>query len=442
MDELVQQLKEQIEDYLNSDLIPELIALTVAILLGLLLGRILRGLLGRLGQRVADWTSSRHAAWLPDLLEAGRRAATPFCIWIMGLAASAIYESAGVPNTILDWVVPFFALWMIYRFLSTLIRRRMQPNLARIWNDLVLRPVLLIVTILQVFGLLDNILNVRINLSHGVLLSLGDLLLGLLTLALFVILARYLRRLLREAVLPQMGIEPYLIPIIATFSGYVIIAVGIWAGLSIAGVDLTALAFILGGLSVGLGFGLKELINNFISGFILLFERSLLPGDVIEVGQDTGVVEEIKLRATRIRTGDNVQLIVPNGLMLSDVVTTYSQQASAIRRRKRLRITVGVGYESDPHEVMAILLQATDHQDVLEEPAPNVLLTGFGESHFEFELRAWVADAGRMPAVSSALRLKIWDLFREKGITMPYPRRDLHIRSAEELPLAHSGGEA
>ena len=91
---------------------------------------------------------------------------------------------------------------------------------------------------------------------------------------------------------------------------------------------------------------------------------------------------------------------------------------------------------------MAILLQATDHQDVLEEPAPNVLLTGFGESHFEFELRAWVADAGRMPAVSSALRLKIWDLFQEKDITMPYPQRDLHIRSAGELPVAHSGGEA
>ena len=268
------------------------------------------------------------------------------------------------------------------------------------------------------------------------------MLLGLLAVALFVLLARYLRRLLREAVLPQMGIEPYLIPIIATFTGYVVIIIGFWVGLSIAGVDLTALAFILGGLSVGLGFGLKELINNFISGFILLFERSLVPGDVIEVGQDTGVVEEIKLRATKIRTGDNVQLIVPNGLMLSDVVTTYSQQASAIRRRKRLRIAVGAGYESDPHEVMAILLDAADQPEVLQDPAPNVLLTGFGESHFDFELRAWVADAGRMTAVGSALRLRIWDLFREKGITMPYPQRDLHIRSVEEIPAAHSRSEA
>jgi potassium efflux system protein len=149
---------------------------------------------------------------------------------------------------------------------------------------------------MHLVGILDGILAYQINLGKGIMVTVGALLGGLVVVYLFVLLGRHVRGLLRDVILPHMDADPSLIPIVATFSGYLVIVLGVLAGLLVAGVDLTAVAVVLGSLSVGIGFGMNELVNNFVSGFILLFERSLAPGDMIETTHASGVVEDIRFR--------------------------------------------------------------------------------------------------------------------------------------------------
>ncbi len=424
--EIWQQIKEWVSDFLARELLPETIALIVFVLLGLLAGWILRRVLKRGERRLQEGPALRYASWLGQIVALGLAVARPLAIWITGNVTINLFAKAGWPHGVLDYVVPFFGLWLLYRTLAAAIDLWLKPEQKRLWRNQILRPTMIVLVLMHVVGLLDSILAYQVTFTKDVSVPVGAILGGLLALYIFVLLGNWVRGLLRDVVLPRMDVDPSVIPIVATFSGYVVIMVGALVGLMVAGVDLTAVAVILGGLSVGIGFGMQELINNFVSGFILLFERSLTPGDIIETAGASGVVKDIRLRTTHIRTFDNLELIVPNGQLLSGTLINYSGKEAP--RRKRIHIAIGASYNDNPHEVMeALLTTAKGYPGVLDEPEPQVFLTEFGDNSINYELRAWVTDANMMVGVASMLRLAIWDTFATHQFEMPFPQRDVHL---------------
>jgi small-conductance mechanosensitive channel len=181
---------------------------------------------------------------------------------------------------------------------------------------------------------------------------------------------------------------------------------------------------------VGIGFGLQNIANNFVSGLILLFERPIKPNDMVSVGDTDGKVEEIKMRATTVVTRDNVTIIVPNSQFISSEVTNWSHTDPKVR----IHVPVGVAYGSDVKLVTDLLLQvAKDHPQVMNEPPPNVWFTGFGDSSLDFELLVWITEPISRQKIRSDLNYAIDAAFRQHDVTIPFPQRDLHLQS---LPSA------
>lgn len=215
---------------------------------------------------------------------------------------------------------------------------------------------------------------------------------------------------------------------ISTTSRYVIIGVGLLIAASIAGFDLSQITLILGALSVGIGFGLQTIVNNFISGIILLFERPIQVGDTVQVGDLLGVVREIGIRASNVRTYSGAEVIVPNSELVSGQVINWTLSD----RYRRLELDVGVAYGNRPADVIAILEAVIDkHEGALKTPAPFVRFRGFGDSSLDFRVYVWV-DYDEGLKETSAILSAIYDALAEAGIEIPFPQRDLHLRSVSE----------
>ena len=215
-----------------------------------------------------------------------------------------------------------------------------------------------------------------------------------------------------------------------TTSGYVGIAVAILVALSVAGVEFTNLAIIAGALSVGIGFGLQNIVNNFVSGLILLVERPIRTGDWIVVGNTEGYVKKISIRSTQIQTFDRADVIVPNSELIAGQVTNWMLSDPW----GRVKVPLGVAYGSDTARVMQIMVEeANKHPQVMNNypgiPDPRVLFLGFGDSSLDFELRCVIRDVDKRLQTRSDLFLGIDAAFREAGIEIPFPQRDLHFRN-------------
>lgn len=206
---------------------------------------------------------------------------------------------------------------------------------------------------------------------------------------------------------------------------YTIIAVGFIIILQTAGIDLTALNVLAGAVGIGVGFGLQNIVNNFVSGLIILFERPIKVGDRIVVGTVEGDVVHIGGRSTTVVTNDNITIIVPNSKFITENVVNWSHND----RKVRFRIPVSVAYGSDVQKVERLLLEvAAANPDVLEKPAPGVRLMAFGDSGLEFELRVWSTTLiHRRGLLTSTINYEIYRVFSEQGIEIPYPRRDVRI---------------
>lgn len=217
---------------------------------------------------------------------------------------------------------------------------------------------------------------------------------------------------------------------------YLIMVIGVLVAFQAVGIDLSGLAMIFGLLSVGIGFGLQNLTSNFISGLILLIEQPIKVGDRVTVGETEGDVVDIAIRSTRINTLDNLSIIVPNSEFISNRVVNWSHGD----RRVRAVIEVGVSYDSDVDLVMQTLKEiAENHPDVLSDPAPDVILRSFGDSSWNMQLRAWFPDTRSFHNRCSDMNCEIVRRFRQRGIEIPYPQRDLHLRSSTPIPLSGNG---
>ena len=260
-----------------------------------------------------------------------------------------------------------------------------------------------------------------------------------LFLTLLVTLSKLMQRVLLVRVLKHVNISDSQKFALGRFATYALFAVGIFVGMQSLGVNLNSLVVFGGALGVGVGLGLQNVVSNFVAGLILLVEQPIRMGDRIETGDTLGDVVRIAARATWVRTNDNVVIIVPNSEFINNPVTNWTANDPSVR----VSLPVGVGYNSDPEQVRTLLLQAaSSHQEVLLEPKPDVIFTDYGDNSINFVLRVWTDKRAHTPAIlKSDLYFAIFKLFRDAAVELPFPQRDLHIRSSD-IPLPFGGPPA
>jgi small-conductance mechanosensitive channel len=248
----------------------------------------------------------------------------------------------------------------------------------------------------------------------------------------FYLFSRLLQKALQTKILTRFRIDKGTQYTLARVSHYVIMIVGGLLAFQFIGIDLSGLAVIVGLLSVGIGFGLQNVTSNFIAGLILLFERPIKVGDRVTVGHTEGDVIAINMRSTTIRSLDNISIIVPNSEFVSSQVINWSHGDPKVR----LIVDVGVSYNSNLDDVIRSLREvADDNQNVLKHPEPDVLLASFGDSSWNMKLRVWLKDPQNYYKIHSDINCEIVRKFREKGIEIPFPQRDLHVRSPMPIPF-------
>ena len=260
-------------------------------------------------------------------------------------------------------------------------------------------------------------------------ISLTDILIAVLVFVAILFVTRAFQSILENRVFPQTRLDTGVRHSLKTAIGYVGLVVAAAVGISALGLDLSNIAIIAGALSVGIGFGLQNIVNNFVSGLILLVERPVKVGDWVEVGAHQGYVKRIKVRATELQTFQRSEVIIPNSELLSSSVVNWTHKDTLAR----VDISVGVSYGSDIELVRDTLLEcAKNHPNCIRYPQPFVLFLNFGDSALEFDLRFFVARADEMFRTGSEIRFAIVHAFREKGIEIPFPQRDIHVRTVVE----------
>ena len=221
-------------------------------------------------------------------------------------------------------------------------------------------------------------------------------------------------------------IDPGIKGSIETFSKYLVWIIGILVSISSIGINLNTLTASLAVIGVGIGFGLQNITQNFISGLIILLERPIKKGDIVQVGQTSGRILDIKARSTLILTRDDIVIIVPNSQFISEHVINESFSGDKLR----LHVKVGVAYGSDVDKVTEVLLEvAKSHEKVLKSPPPTVTLDDFGDSSLDFSLRIWTSELWFFDILLSDIRYEITRKFKDANVTIPFPQRDLHIKS-------------
>jgi potassium-dependent mechanosensitive channel len=284
------------------------------------------------------------------------------------------------------------------------------------------------------WSLIEGLLTAK--LERGTLaISLGNILEFVVTVWLAHLLSRFIRFALQEDVYPRINLAPGLSYAASSLLNYILLALGFVAGLGLLGVDFTKVSVLAGAFGVGIGFGLQSIVNNFISGLILLFERPIHVGDMIQLSSLMGRVERIGIRASVIRTLQGAEIIVPNAQLITDQVTNWTLSDQL----RRVDLPVGVAYGSEPKKTIDLLEGvARAHPQVLKNPTPRALFMGYGDSSINFELRAW-AEITTWQQVHSDLTVAIYDAVYAAGMTFPFPQRDVHLVS--DSTAAASTGE-
>ena len=265
----------------------------------------------------------------------------------------------------------------------------------------------------------------------AITLTLGNILVFALSVYVSFWIARTLRSVLQDEVLGRMSLPRGVASSVSSLTYYAVLLLGLLIALAAAGFEVSQLALVVGALGVGIGFGLQNVVNNFVSGLILMFERPIQPGDVVEITGTTGTVREIGMRATMLTTGDGADAIIPNGTLLSEKLINWTLTSS----HRRLDVDVGVAYGSDPRKVIALLEEVTRTTErVATDPPPAVLLTGFGPSSLNFGIRAWTKDFFGWVTVRTDLAVRVHDALKQAKIGIPFPQQDVYVRSLPPGP--------
>jgi small-conductance mechanosensitive channel len=325
-------------------------------------------------------------------------------------------------NAALVTVASLLSAWLIIKLLSGLIGNRSLARLVAVsvWA----------VAALNIFGWLQP----AMNLLDSWAITVGSVRVSPLTVIKVVLslwfalwLATGMAGLVERRLERAGGANAATRVLLAKVTRIFLVALAILAALSGVGIDLTALAVFTGALGVGLGFGLQKIFSNLVSGVILLMDRSIKPGDVISLGDTFGWINHLGLRYASVITRDGIEHLIPNEELITQRVENWSFSNNLVR----LRVPIGISYQSDVRLAMRLCLEAAGVVERIEkDPEPRIQLLGFGDSSVNLELRIWIDDPpqGRANVISEVL-LEIWDRFHEHGIEIPFPQRDLHLRS-------------
>jgi len=363
---------------------------------------------------------------------------------LIGAVGFAMLVVMGTLQSIFAAVLFWVAAVLLRAIVRVVLLTRTARHLAivRLHADTVRRSFFRLIHVLMVigwaemtlegFGALDTTIEgvkkvVESKISIGDFsVSPGDILIFIVVVWLTFKISQLLRFVLEADVLPHLDLPRGVPGAITRMSHYAIVVLGVMIGASAAGLDFSRINLIVGALGVGIGFGLQNVVNNFVSGLILLFERPIRVGDKVQLATLFGTVKNIGMRASVVRTFQGAEVIVPNANLISAEVINWTLSDD----RRRMELAVGVAYGTDPQVVIDILVGvANDHPEVMSDPEPAALFRGFGGSSLDFELRAWTrTDYVR---VSSDLLVAVNHALGEAGIEIPFPQRDLHLRSVD-----------
>lgn len=278
---------------------------------------------------------------------------------------------------------------------------------------------------------LDRILNTVVLSLGDNKLTVGGIVLASLLIVLGFFLARWLEKKLTSR-LVERKVKAEVVHLIRRIFYILVIVILVITALGLLNVPLAAFAFISGALAIGVGFGAQNIINNFISGWILMWERPIRIGDWVEIGEDIGVVEEINTRSTRLKRIDGVHLLLPNSKLLEDTVINWTRVDNILRSVVR----VGVSYSSDVVVVKSLLDKVVHaHEGILTKPEPQVIFEDFGDSSLVFDVYFWIdmSEGRSLRGTRSELRFEIAKIFEENGIVIAFPQQDVHIDGSIEI---------
>ncbi len=339
------------------------------------------------------------------------------------------FEAAGTAPRLL-WLVESLALaWIIIRVSSGLVR---SPQLARLFAGAAW-----IVAALNIAGLIGPTVALLGTMAFTIgTLRLSVLLLikGVLLLAGLVWAANLVSHVIESRLEAATEITPSVRVLASKLARATLLTLAVVVALSSVGIDLTAFAVFSGAIGVGVGFGLQKVVSNLVSGVILLLDRSIKPGDVIEIGSTYGWITRLNARFVSVVTRDGTEYLIPNEDLITQQVVNWSYSDDLVR----LHVGFGISYDADVHAAIRLAIEAAEGVErVLGEPKPVCLLTGLGDSAVELELRFWIADPrGGTANVRSDVLLRVWDLFHMAGIGFPFPQRDLNLRDPDGLARA------
>lgn len=375
--------------------------------------------------------------------------AIAMCANVFGAVALALAITQGLMGSVLLVLGVFAASRVLRGFVAAWLRPGGPHRVAAIgrhaaalrrWIERVGRLVAWAVCVsglLQVFGWLTWVMDAGQRLLESRLdigelsLSAADVVAFAVTVWVALVVARVVRAVLEDDVLARMQLPRGVPAAVSAAANYLVITIGVLFALSAAGLDLGRVTLLAGALGVGIGFGLQNVVNNFVSGLILLFERPMRVGDVVELDTVTGTVRRIGIRSSTIETFDGAEVIVPNADLIAQRLTNWTFSDS----RRRIEVPVGVAYGTEPSRVLA-LLEATAAADdsVLETPRPQAFFQGFGESSLNFVLRAWTYYDDSVSARSRLVQA-VYDTLAAEGIAIPFPQRELRLVGPDGGPL-------
>ncbi len=417
-----------ISPLLERDLSTERIALLAIMVMTAVVGYPLSRLLTRGIRRRRDDVTDHASRGRRFMLNIPVVMAWPVLAAVLAIAPLLLLPGAA-PNSDRLPVLTLAWFLLLHNGIDTTIRQYMQPGPHRRRLRWLVVPIIMAVAVLDQMSLLGDLfeyLNRPFLVMGGAHLSILSVLSSFGLALVFILGARMLSNLISNSILPNLGVEQALADALAAVTRSLIIVLGLLVSADAMGLDMSSLKIVLGALSVGIGFGLQNVVNNFVSGLILMFERTIKRGDIIRINETEGRVMSIGLRSSVVRTRSGHDIIVPNG----ELVAGHVDNLSFTDEHVRVDVPIGVSYRADPREVSDILLAVTRRTpDVVPSPPPEVLFTGYGESSIDFEVRVWVHGAWTLPRVRSALLFEAWYELKKAGVEIPFPQRDLHIRS-------------
>ncbi len=350
----------------------------------------------------------------------------PFFSVIFLSFAITIMLASNVPVELLQVVAKLLNAWLIIRFVTSFVQSNTWSKCIAVlaWG----------VTALSIVGLLDNTLTILDEFSFvlgAVKISALTVIKGIISLLVLLWLAGIISRLIDQQVRRVSDITPSMRVLLTKISKIVLITIAVLMAIKSLGIDLTALAVFSGAIGLGLGFGLQKVFSNLVSGLILLLDKSVKPGDIVEVGNTYGWVKVLGARYVSVQTLSGVEHLIPNEFMITNSVVNWSYSDTLVSSK----VAVGIAYNSDIRKAMELMAEAARSTPrVLQDPPPGASLVAFADNSINLELSFWVDDPIHgLGGLKSQIMLKIWDAFTANGIDFPYPQRDVHVYPSDEL---------